>query len=247
MKVLFFICLICFLFKETFSFADWMLDGPYCDRKLELGEIIMNSPVIQGLTRTNDPKSENYIGIRLYRGDELLLPLSTGKYSGTFGEIQPTYTFKPSEVLQVHYAGYSNGEIVYEINGGGGFLHGGCDDRRASNYYDEFVKLEMDAEIDENEEITIVAGWAEAHSSVSISRTIYLIPESSLSESNEEKVQIKQEDPVPNEIENNVASDEIKDTEIKRQDPHANYIINEEPEETTGLRKNAEAKESDRK
>lgn len=231
-----FLIFLSFYLINVQSFAEWMLDEPYCSRKLELNEIIMNAPVVLGLVKTNNPADENYIGLRIYRNDELLLPLSTGKYAGSLGQIQPTYTYKTNDVLSVIYYGYSNGEIVYEISKGlGEFINGGCDNLRASNYYDEKVKLKLN---NEENELVLIAGWAESHSSVSLSRAIHLIHEDSLNNQEETPQHIPKEE----------KKEEILDKEkIIVNDPHVNYKINNDEINLINMRDKDISEASDRK
>jgi hypothetical protein len=147
---LFLVVFLCFssLLTGSEAFASWMTSD-FCDRQLKVGEVIMNEEV-----QLSDDRH-----IEVFRDSQ---PLTSNKDSFILGEV---LTVKVSNPLN---------QYVYEISGNSEakFLKGGCEGKRIADKPQVILQA---PETNNNDPVNIVIGWAEGHSTVSVSRTFTLL------------------------------------------------------------------------
>jgi hypothetical protein len=147
MFLLFFLCFSSLIIGSE-AFASWMTSD-FCDRQLKVGEVIMNEEVQLSEERH----------IEVFRDSQRL---TSDKDSFILGEV---LTVKVDNPLN---------QYVYEVSGNSEakFLKGGCKGKRIA---DKPQVILQTPETNNNDPINIVVGWAEGHSTVSVSHTFTLL------------------------------------------------------------------------
>jgi hypothetical protein len=143
---LLFLNLFCFPFCNGFS--AWMTSD-YCDRELKVGNIIMNEEVRESDSRV----------IEVFRENKKLESNRD--------------TFIPGEILTVRISDAGN-QYVFEISGNeeAKFAKGGCKGKRIADKPKAQLSLPTS---NTHDPVKIVAGWAEGHSTVSLTPVFILL------------------------------------------------------------------------
>jgi hypothetical protein len=165
--LLLFLNLFCFPFCNGFS--AWMASD-YCDRELKVGNIIMNEEVRESDSRV----------IEVFRENKKLESNHDA--------------FIPGEILTVRISDAGN-QYVFEVTGNeeAKFVKGGCKGKRIADKPKAQLSLPTS---NTHDPVKIVAGWAEGHSTVSLTPVFILLApdqtEAGSSSSTEEKEKIKE-------------------------------------------------------
>ena len=142
------IVLLALLWRRASSFADWMAKD-YCDRKLVVGEIVMNNEIGRSAERL----------VMVFRGES---------------ELSSNDSYQYGEVLTVTISNTDNQYVFDTVNGL--FRGGGCQGKRIAGKKDKVVQLEMPGE--GHLEVSVWAGWATGHEAVTITPSFILTPPS---------------------------------------------------------------------
>ena len=141
--------LLLLILRRASPFADWMAKD-YCDRKLEVGEVVMNSEIGASSERL----------VKVLRGES---------------ELSSQDSYRLGETLTVTISNTNNQFVFDTVNAD--FVGGGCKGKRIAGKKGKVVQLVMPSE--GRLEVSVWAGWATGHEAVTITPRFILTPPAS--------------------------------------------------------------------